>query len=169
METWKCIPGWENIFWVSNTGLVRNASGKILTPAKSRGGYLRVHLNSKLVNKNTNISVHRLVAIAFCPNPDNKKQINHIDGDKTNNNADNLEWCTPSENCLHKFRVLGMKQHNSRPVLCVDTGEVFESTADAGRAKGINCMHIAGCCRGDYGRKSAGGLRWKWANPNGAM
>ena len=69
---------------------------------------------------------------------------------------------TSSENNLHKFKTLGFHVYNEKKVVCLDTGELFPSTAEAGRAKKISCMSIAGCCRGDRSRKTAGGYHWAY-------
>jgi hypothetical protein len=93
MEQYRVIKGYEN-YSVSNFGNVRNdITGKILAASLDRGGYKRLKLNKGKVFK-----VHRLVATAFIPNPDNKKCVDHIDGDTINNNVNNLRWCSQQEN-----------------------------------------------------------------------
>lgn len=105
MEKWKPIPGYEGLYEVSSYGRVRsleryksNNGGlqlikeKILKPHNTKKGYLTVQLCNK------KFTVHRLVAQAFIPNPDNLPMINHLDEDKTNNVADNLEWCDAKYN-----------------------------------------------------------------------
>lgn len=167
-EIWKDIPGYYG-YQASNLGNIRNKITKnnLKQSYSASTGYLRVHINKTgLCNKN--LLVHRIIASTFIPNPSNKPQVNHIDGNKKNNKTNNLEWATCSENIKHSFDVLGKHVHNEKEVLCVETGEIFCSTVSAGKEKNINSMHIAGCCRGDYGRNTAGGYHWKWAlaNPN---
>ena len=104
IEEWRPIEGYEGLYEVSNTGRVRSVDrfyyrlhkGKVLSPTKDRYGYLTVTLNCN--GKSKTIKIHRLVAQAFLPNPDNLPQVNHKDEDKTNNNVDNLEWCTAKYN-----------------------------------------------------------------------
>jgi len=118
-EEWRAIAGYEGIYEVSNYGRVkslpnrrRNGRGDndfyttkeiILKPGRmAQTGYLSVSLKSKTH------SIHRLVAKAFIPNPDSKRQVNHIDKNKQNNAVSNLEWCTERENTVHGF--LGYKK-----------------------------------------------------------
>lgn len=87
---------------VSIDGKVRNVkTGRLLTPSKSRNGYILYYFRHPLEKKNIGRLAHRLVAEAFIPNPDNKKEVNHLDFDKENNHADNLRWATKRENIVH--------------------------------------------------------------------
>ena len=102
-EIWKPAVGFDG-YEVSNLGNVRSFKRKtprILKPSLGCAGYLRVGL--MLGDKQKTLLVHRLVAIAFIPNPDNKREVNHVDGNKFNNCVDNLTWTTPSENTKHAF------------------------------------------------------------------
>ena len=125
---------------VSNTGLVRNdRTGKILKGTPHKGGYLWVQL--WVNNKYHSRSVHRLVAKSFIDNPDGKPQVNHKDGNTQNNTADNLEWVTCKENNLHRVHVLriGMEaaqKSRMKKVMCIETGETFQSLKDAAAAYG---------------------------------
>ena len=113
-EEWRDIKGYEGCYRVSNYGRVKSISRlvnsspdkrtvpeRILKQQVLRSGYMSVGLwkDSHFLR----LPVHRLVAIAFLPNPDNLPQVNHRDGIKTNNNADNLEWCSRSENMKHAY------------------------------------------------------------------
>lgn len=100
---WRHIDTIEGNFEVSDTGLVRNATtGNVLKCRVAKCGYAMAHFRAN--RKQWLKYVHRLVAMAFIPNPDGKPFVNHIDGDKTNNNVDNLEWVTPKENSIHAYR-----------------------------------------------------------------
>lgn len=106
MCIWKSIQGYDG-YEISNTGVVRSfkrKSIKNLKPLKLPTGYLCVDLckDTPVVTKPH--LIHRLVAIHFLDNPYNKTQVNHIDGDKSNNNVNNLEWCTAKENMHHSFK-----------------------------------------------------------------
>lgn len=101
LEEWKRIEGLPDKIEVSNFGRVRS-NGKILSGEKCNNGYIRHHFSHK--GKTFRFNAHKLVALAFLPNPNKKQCVNHIDGDKTNNRLENLEWCTYSENLVHAFK-----------------------------------------------------------------
>jgi hypothetical protein len=166
------IPNNSN-YVVTSTGLVINKHNKVLKGDVTRDGYRRVNLYDS--NQSTRWSVHRLVAFSFIPNPENKPHINHIDGDKLNNNVENLEWVTPAENELHSYRVLGKKPPKTafkkgckqealiKAVYQCDMEGVvlkqWESLADAQRA-GFSQGNITMCAQGK--RNSHKGYMWKY-------
>lgn len=157
--TWSKINGFPN-YSVSNTGKVRNDnSGKTKVPVRGTTGYYNVDLYNN--GKRSKISIHRIVGETFVDNPNNKPQINHIDGNKLNNNVENLEWVTASENMQHAFRsglakpsrgMLGKKNPNGgrkgKPVRIVETGEEFSSILECEKAIDGNNRHICDCLAG---------------------
>lgn len=166
---WKDTYIYGEQYQVSQTGLVRNkVTGHILTSQKDNKGYLRVRLS--LHDKKVSAKVHRLVAVAFIPNPDNKPQVNHKDTNKCNNNVRNLEWVTNGENQLHAYKtglnyVTGKAGRKKKPVCKLDliTGEVIEtykSLAEAGRKNGVHDTNIHKVLTKQ--RKSCGGFGWKY-------
>lgn len=119
-------------------------------------GYKRILIRDN--GRERTVFVHRLVALAFVPNPNNKPQVNHKDGNKANNRPENLEWVTLAENMRHRSKVL--KTYPKRSILCVDLGVIFESVSDASKEMGINRANIAECASGK--RKTAGGFKWAY-------
>ena len=150
---------------VSNMGRVRslNYGGRtckvqVLKPNVNTRGYLQVCLYKNGERKW--IRVHRLVAFAFIPIPnddiENKTDVNHIDENKQNNRADNLEWTTRKQNLNHGTHNERSAKARSKKICCVETGEVFESTIEVERKLGLNHGHISRCCNGEKNYKSCG-------------
>jgi len=126
---WKNLPGIEKYYEVSNTGLVRRKQipvidrngvprkfvQRILKSLLDKKGYHRIRISERQIRYT--IKVHRSVAIAFIPNPENKEQVNHIDGDKNNNCVENLEWVTNIENMRHAFAIGIFKERDKNTIL----------------------------------------------------
>jgi len=118
-EIWKDVIGYEGIYKVDVTGKVKTIPRKVrwgtegkgikttkeilLKPYIGKDGYWYYLLTKN--NKHTHLSVHRIIAIHFIPNPENKREVNHIDLNKVNNRIENLEWTTPKENIQHSIRM----------------------------------------------------------------
>ena len=144
-EIWKDIEGYEGLYQVSDLGRVKRVTtNRILKQAKHHGGYMRVDLCKN--GKRKAHKIHRLVAQAFIPNPENKLQVNHIDENKTNNIISNLEWLTAKENNNHGTRIERAIISNQKQVKAIDiaNGEYnyYESIKDCGRKLGIDPSSI---------------------------
>lgn len=143
------INGFRNRYFITEDGnIFSNYLGGFMSQKKHRHGYMSIMLKDGEIKKR--VSVHRLVAIAFVPNPDNKPEVNHKDGNKLNNHKDNLEWSTRSENNKHaleyNLRVapnklnFSKKYYNSNPVYYIKDVAIIEflSRKDCARSFGVN-------------------------------
>ena len=179
-EEWKDIQGFEGFYQVSNLGHIRSVDrfvkkhngkrlikGKILSPSKSkRTGYYQIHLYK--LGCVYRYNVHSLVAKAFIPQ-NGKPYVNHKDGQKENNMADNLEWVTCTENHYHAVRIganknYGTNNYRARRVIQLSKDgkviKLWECIKDAERSLGIHEANIVKCCTGK--RKTTGGFMWKY-------
>jgi hypothetical protein len=133
LEYWVPIPEYENYYQISNhanirsikrsvptkSGYLKPEKERTLTQRISNKGYLTVTLSRN--GKSNSKHVHRLLAQAFIPNPENKATVNHLNGDKLDNRLENLEWATYSENALHAYRNGLYKSNERKRRLIIDT------------------------------------------------
>lgn len=181
-EIWKDIQGYEGLYQVSNLGRVKRLkfiNGTtffdreiILKQSLNKRGYCFISLSKR--NIKCSKAVHRLVSQAFIPNPKNKSEVNHIDGNKQNNNVNNLEWSTREENIQHAYNnglnlgsmknKRGIDNPHSKKVYQFDLNGNFirqyGSAREAERITGIRCSDITMCCRNKT--KKSHGFIWKY-------
>lgn len=163
MEVWKDIPGFEN-YQISNYGNVKKPQlweDRKTQVAKTNCKRKRLFASKVMKSGKPNaLLVHRLVAMAFVQNLNNRKQINHKDENKFNNNADNLEWCDNQYNNTYN----GKHNKIAKPVIQRSKAgnEIarYESIREAERKTGIKNITITRCCKGVY--KTAGGYVWEY-------
>ena len=163
-QEWKVIEKATN-YEISNCGEVRNKITNKILKQSLVGGYLSIGL--RITNKTVTSFIHRLVAKSFLVRLDETHIVNHKDGNKINNNVENLEWVSLSENSKHAYR-LNLNKPTSIKISQYTLDEVFireyDSAIDAERETGICNGHISNVCRGNRGRKMAGGYIWKYTN-----
>lgn len=172
-EIWKDIPEWYGKYQVSNMGNVRK-SGKIITridgirmtiPPKNMktqigpDGYPKLTLHRG--DQYRTYTVHRLVATTFIPNPNNKPEVNHINGVKSDNCVENLEWVTRSENYIHSRDVIKTAARRT-PIKCVETGECFPSLSNAAKSKNLRLGNLIQAVSPKYRAKTCGGYHWEY-------
>ena len=173
-ELWRNVVGYEGLYMVSNLGNVmslprranhiggsRLSEGRMLRPSMVHNGYQIVTLCKD--GTRTSRLVHRLVAEAFIPNPDNLPQVNHKNFDRVCNTVDNLEWCTASENT--KYSESAGRLHHQGKRVVRDDGKVYDSIADAARDCGVDrsCVTVAIRNKGKSGKpRTAGGHSFEY-------
>jgi hypothetical protein len=177
-EIWKDIKGYEGQYQISNKGrvysiprIIKKSNGKTqFVRGRILKAYIKQHkyleVNLCINGKGKWYLVHRLVAEAFIPNPNNLPQVNHKDENKLNNNVDNLEWCTPKYNTNYGDAQERKIATRKKPVLQYSLdGELiaeYESISTAARATGFDYSGIRSCCTGKY--KKAYGFRFTFSN-----
>ena len=201
-EIWKDIEGYEGLYQISNQGRIKALnfarSGKegIVKQQLNEQGYNVVYLSSN--NEKRRFAVHRLVAITFIPNLENKPCVDHINTIKSDNSVENLRWVTHKENCNNELtkehmskarkecrakrsyttrkkgfvtsdeiRAKISRSMGGRKILCLTTGEVFETASEASRKYNLTPTNVLNCCKGK--RKSAGKINeqkliWQYYN-----
>lgn len=181
-EQWRDVPNYEGLYQVSNLGRIRRMpKGKIRVQKATKNGYLQINLCKE--NKIRWVGVHRLVATAFVPNPDNLPIVNHKDEDKHNNCVDNLEWVTPRQNAVYGTgiqRQIEKRRHNDpnklrwkeiamkHAVKCcrynkTDNSLVkqYNSLTEAAQDSGINIKTILNQCKGKSQSRTS--TYWRYA------
>lgn len=173
MSKWRDVKGWEGLYQVSDLGEIRSVArivkrsngtvqhfkGRLMAVGPNTEGYLVLRLSNSSMGRRQMARAHRLVADAFLANPDNLNEINHIDGNKTNNCASNLEWCTTKQNALHSIK----NGLNKIAKLTADDAEAARHSYNAGRS----CRSLAR----EYGidknnmRALLRGQTYTWALP----
>lgn len=160
---WEEVRDFPNYCVSRKGGIINLNNTRVILGTTTKSGYKRVQLHKK-GDKPKSVFIHRLVAEAFIPNPENKPEVNHKNGIKTDNRVENLEWATCSENCLHRERVIGVNRDYSnrhrKQVRCVETNTIYPSCLAASRETGLWQGNISATARGD--QKSCGGFRWEY-------
>lgn len=170
-EIWKDIEGYEGLYQVSNEGRVKSLARRTvdgrplreriihLSPAGRGKEYLYVDLHKDCKIKMR--PVHRLVASSFINNPDQLPTVNHINGIKTDNRVENLEWVSYSCNSTHMYRVL-KKNKRMKSVYCVELNKAYSSSVEAAEDLGLQASNIRASIKGI--QKTSGGYHWRYAN-----
>ena len=179
-EIWKDVIGYENLYQISDIGRIRTYARffrlhhgalctikpRMLRPS-IRCGY-SIQVLTDINSKRKTFSIHRLVAKAFIPNPENQPEVNHKNGIRSDNRVENLEWATGSENIAHSYKILKRKGSNTtgskRKIPIAQLNYIgivineFKSIMDAENKTGIDRFHISACAKGQ--RQNAGGYLW---------
>lgn len=136
---------------------------KILYPRIDKNGYTRCYIRDITSSKRKDYKLHRLVAEYFISNPNNYKVVNHIDGDKTNNKIENLEWCTYSYNNKHAYDT-GLNHSKKCPIICTTNNKVYASQLEASKELNISRKGISLILKGEV--YSFKGLHFEYMDKN---
>lgn len=167
-EIWRFVPAYEGLYMVSTLGRVKNCrTGRILKPQKTKFGYLQVNLYKD--GKRKMLKVHRLVAIAFITNPENKRTVNHKDENKLNNCVENLEWMSIKENNEYSGTIEKMQKAGNEatrtPIEVYKDGElvgVYCSIRECARQLWLNNSSVCKVLKGIYSH--TGGFTFKYVD-----
>ena len=180
-EIWKDVVGYEGLYQVSNLGRVKSVitwngyeylkKEKIMKPFENKRGYKSIGFTKD--GKTITYRLHRIVAQAFIPNPENKPIINHKNGVKSDNRVENLEWCTYSENTIHAIKTglmvpkKGGQDKRSVSVNQFDKSGQFikkwDSISEIKRELNYDKKAIISCCKGKLHYNTAYGYKWEYA------
>lgn len=153
-EIWKDVKGYEGLYKVSNLGNIKRIlfinnkvikkQDKLLKPQINKRN--RIYITLYKEGKKKNCIVHRLIAEAFIPNPNNYPEVNHIDGNSLNNNVNNLEWCTKKYNCKHAYdnnlsKLKKYNENNKKNIIRND-GIIYDSAYSASKDLNVNVCSI---------------------------
>lgn len=173
-EIWIDIAGYEGLYQVSNWGRIKSlkkyrSKKEQIMVQQIKKGYYTIRLSKH--SKKKDYVVHRLIAQAFIPNPNNLPQVNHKDENKLNNKIENLEWCTVTYNNCYGTRLERASVSNKlrREVLKFDLDnnyiDTYKSVTEAGRRNNTSVANISACCRGVY--KQSKGYIYRFKNERG--
>lgn len=141
----KAIPNLDGYYASSDGRIWSSKTDRWMLPCTNRKGYLKVHIGKKLY------SVHKLIALAFIPNPDNLETVDHVNEIKTDNRPENLRWMTRGENKSRSW---------SKQVICNETGEIFKSLEECSIKMGLQKSKICLVCKGK--RNHTGGYTFSY-------
>ena len=156
----KPIPGFENYLIFDDGRVWSLVKNLFLKQRTTWGGYLSVGLKNN--GQSTTRFIHRLLAEAFIPNPNNYEVVNHKDENKLNNSLDNLEWCDAKYNTNYGTGIKRRSISQGKKVRCIETGIIYNTIAEAERATGISHSSIGLVCRGKFSQTHS--THWEYVD-----